>query len=58
MGRLKDNNFETEYRTLVSDAIDNFYIPCLKSSNQYLRSVGYFRSSIFLIIGPEIIEFK
>ena len=57
MGRLKDNNFETEYRTLVSDAIDNFYIPCLKSSNQYLRSVGYFRSSIFLIIGPEIIEF-
>ena len=57
MGRLKDNFFETEYRTQISDAIDNFYIPCLKSSKQYLRSVGYFRSSIFLIIGPEIVEF-
>lgn len=57
MGRLRDNVFETEYRSLISDAIQNFYIPCLKSSKHYLRSVGYFRSSIFLIIGPEIIEF-
>lgn len=34
-----------------------FYRPCLAVAAGYRRAVGYFRSSIFLIVGEGIIEF-
>ncbi|MEZ9324660.1 DEAD/DEAH box helicase family protein [Vibrio cyclitrophicus] len=54
---LKDLNIEEEYYTGESDLVADFYQPCLESSICYDRSVGYFRSSVFLIIGPQIIDF-
>ncbi|MUK28688.1 DEAD/DEAH box helicase [Aliivibrio fischeri] len=54
---LKSLNLEEEYYTGQSDLVETFYKPCLDTSIQYDRSVGYFRSSVFLIIGPQIIDF-
>lgn len=46
-----------DYRTGSSDPATNFYRPCLKNSIQYDRAVGYFRSSIYLIVGDETVDF-
>lgn len=47
----------SEYRTGSSDPINDFYGPCLENSTFYKRAVGYFRSSIYLVIGKSIINF-
>ncbi len=49
--------FSQRYRTGTSDPIRDFYHPCLLNSAFYDRAVGYFRSSIYLVVGPETIEF-
>ncbi len=46
-----------KYRTGDSQLITGFYAPCLKNSRLYDRAVGYFRSSVFLLIGPEVLDF-
>lgn len=46
-----------EYRTGQDNLVSDFYHPCLEKSYLYQRSVGYFSSTVFLLIGPEIIEF-
>ena len=45
------------YRTGECDPVGNFYQPCLSSATRYARAVGYFRSSIFSIIGQPFLEF-
>jgi hypothetical protein len=57
-GNLSALKFETEYRSLKEDPSRNFYRTCLLNSNIYRRAVGYFRSSVFKVIGPSIIEFS
>lgn len=47
----------TEYRTGEADPVAEFYRPCLGLASDYRRAVGYFRSSIFLIVGEDVIEF-
>jgi superfamily II DNA or RNA helicase len=47
----------TEYRTGTTDPVGEFYRPCLLQATQYDRAVGFFRSTVFLIIGQETIEF-
>lgn len=54
---LSGLRFLTEYRTGDSDPVQEFYRPCLQKSSNYKRAVGYFRSSIYLIIGTAAIEF-
>lgn len=54
---LSQLSLATEYRTGDSDPVKDFYEPCLNNSNEYKRAVGFFRSSIFLIIGPAIVDF-
>jgi len=54
---LSQLSFATEYRTGDSDPVKDFYEPCLRNSVEYRRAVGFFRSSIFLIIGQAIIDF-
>ncbi|MGF1742045.1 DEAD/DEAH box helicase family protein [Vibrio profundum] len=54
---LKELNIEEEYYTGESDLVADFYKPCLERSMYYDRSVGFFRSSVFLIIGPQIVDF-
>lgn len=47
----------TAYRTGQSDPITEFYIPCMQKAVKYDRAVGFFRSSIYLIIGATIIDY-
>lgn len=54
---LQSINFATSYRTGESDPAEEFYRPCLENSIKYNRAVGYFRSSVYLIIGQAIINF-
>ncbi len=55
--RLNELQLKEEYRTGEANLIADFYLPCITRSEIYQRSVGYFSSSIFLLIGPEIIDF-
>ncbi len=57
IGDLSRFPFGTEYRSLKEDPAANFYRPCLLNSNVYKRATGYFRSSVFLVIGSSIVEF-
>jgi len=55
---LKNIDLKISYKTSSKDnPINEFYIPCLEHSNKFYRSVGYFRSSIFLITGQAVIDF-
>jgi superfamily II DNA or RNA helicase len=56
-GDLAACHFETEYRSIKENPALQFYRPCLLNSILYKRAVGYFRSSVYLVIGPSIIEF-
>lgn len=47
---LKEIKIKGAYRTSNDDdALNSFYIPCLKNSIEYKRKAGYFSSSIFQI---------
>lgn len=48
---------DAHYRTGERDPVGGFYQPCLSAANRYARAVGYFRSSIFSIIGQPFLEF-
>jgi superfamily II DNA or RNA helicase len=54
---LPNNEFSDEYRTGHNDPLNDFYIPCLKSSIIYYRSVGYFSSSLFQLTIEPFVEF-
>lgn len=47
----------TEYRSAKEDPAQTFYQPCLEEALLYKRAVGYFRSSVYLVIGPSILDF-
>lgn len=46
-----------QYRTGQVDPILDFYSPCLLNAVSYDRAVGFFRSSVYLIVGPDTVEF-
>jgi superfamily II DNA or RNA helicase len=48
---------DTSYRTGERDPIEGFYRPCLRSAVSYARAVGYFRSTVFLVIGEPMVDF-
>ena len=48
---------DAHYRTGERDPVGGFYQPCLSAATRYARAVGYFRSSIFSIIGQPFLEF-
>lgn len=56
-GNLSALDLETEYRSLKDDPVGNFYVRCLREASTYDRAVGYFRSTVFLVVGPAVIEF-
>ena len=50
---------QTNTRTGESDPVQaGFYRPCLLNSHEYRRAVGYFRSSVYLVVGPATVEFR
>lgn len=56
-GNLAALDLDTEYRSLKDDPVGNFYVRCLREASTYDRAVGYFRSTVFLVIGSAVIEF-
>jgi len=54
---LPTATFAGDYRTGRSDPVMGFYEPCLHLSSSYDRAVGYFRSSIYLIVGAATLDF-
>ena len=54
---LDELHIREEYRTGEQDLVESFYKPCLREATVYDRAVGYFRSTVFLLIGPDLIEF-
>lgn len=56
-GDLSTLDLRTEYRSGKEDPVSLFYKPCLLESSSYKRAVGYFKSSVYLVIGPSILEF-
>jgi superfamily II DNA or RNA helicase len=57
LGDLSKIAFKTEYRSLKEEPAVQFYRPCLLNATLYKRAVGYFRSSVFLVVGTSIVEF-
>ncbi len=57
LGDLSALDLETEYRSLKEDPVREFYRPCLLNSIIYKRAVGYFRSTVFDVIGTSVVEF-
>jgi len=56
-GNLSALDLDTEYRSLKDNPVANFYTKCLREASRYDRAVGYFRSTVFLVIGAAVIEF-
>ena len=56
-GNLSALDFRTEYRSLKENPAADFYRRCLSHSSGYKRAVGYFKSSIFLVVGSSVIDF-
>ena len=56
-GNLASLDLETEYRSLKDDPVEKFYACCLREAKRYRRAAGYFRSSVFLVVGPAIVSF-
>lgn len=56
-GNLSTLDLNTEYRSAKEDPARSFYKECLAEASLYKRAVGYFRSSVYLVIGPSILDF-
>ena len=54
---LRDLALQPRYRTGRDDLVGHFYAPCLAAATQYDRAVGYFRSSIFVVAGRDVVGF-
>lgn len=55
--RLSALGLDAHYRTGERDPVQGFYKPCLDAATRYARAVGYFRSSIFSVVGGPFLEF-
>ena len=40
-----DNHIKSEYRSLIDNVVQDFYIPLLKEAVTYKRAVGFFSST-------------
>ena len=51
---LRDHIIKTEYRSLIDNVVQDFYIPLLKDAKDYKRAVGFFSSSALVEISKGI----
>lgn len=51
---LKDHKVKSEYRSLIDNVVQDFYIPLLKNAVSYKRAVGFFSSSSLVEISKGI----
>ncbi|ASS37453.1 type III restriction endonuclease subunit R [Mogibacterium pumilum] len=54
---LSDINFATSYNKAEHDIANEFYLPCMRSAEQYDRISGYFGSTIYIIAWDALKEF-
>ena len=52
---LKDVEIKAEYRSLIDNVVQDFYIPLLKEAKLYQRAVGFFSSSSLVEISKGIV---
>lgn len=53
---LKDKRIKSEYRTLIDNVVQDFYIPLLHEATSYKRAVGFFSSSSLVEISKGIAD--
>lgn len=53
---LKDKKIKSEYRSLIDNVVQDFYIPLLHESIYYKRAVGFFSSSSLVEISKGIAD--
>ena len=53
---LKDHNIKSEYRSLIDNVVQDFYLPLLHEANSYKRAVGFFSSSSLIEISKGICD--
>ena len=51
---FRDHNIKTEYRSLIDNIVQDFYIPLLSEATVYKRAVGFFSSSALAEISKGI----
>ena len=47
---FQEHTIKTEYRSLIDNVVQNFYVPLLKEAISYKRAVGFFSSSSLIEI--------
>src|SRR5574344_1426159 len=53
---LTDNDIKKEYRSLIDNVVQDFYIPLLIEATSYKRAVGFFSSSSLVEISKGIAD--
>lgn len=53
---LPSLDLDTEYRSSREEAVSHFFRPCLSRSVIYRRAVGYFKSTVFAVIGRDVAQ--
>ena len=53
---LKDKRIKSEYRSLIDNVVQDFYIPLLHEATSYKRAVGFFSSSSLVEISKGIAD--
>lgn len=53
---LQDNVIKNEYRSLIDNVVQSFYLPLLRDAVSYKRAVGFFSSSSLVEISKGIAE--
>lgn len=51
---LRDHHIKSEYRSLIDNVVQDFYLPLLHEANLYKRAVGFFSSSSLIEISKGI----
>lgn len=54
---LEELGLALGYNSAEADLVSDFYLPCLEIATRYDRAVGYFRSSIYLLVGVALSDF-
>lgn len=53
---IKDYKIKSEYRSLIDNVVQDFYIPLLENAKSYKRAVGFFSSTSLVEISKGIAE--
>ena len=57
VARLSDLQIALGYSTGDDDLVRDFYIPCLGAAHRYYRAAGYFRSTLYILVGLAFSDF-